>query len=301
LMARGEKEDFEKEFERCLKLYSGFEEAEEFLRQVFNEVFGFLERKKSISLVDHFPLPEKERTREDFKNGKSLEYKPRIKAEEILELLHILCDVFIRVNPGLEETVKKAKERFESFLKTASEFVEFKKIKQLWQELEQENLLENDLLNFLFINSLSAIYKNSHDNIIEDLPKQLWEEGHCCLCGEKPHYGLLRYEDGAKILECWLCGTRWGQMRIKCPFCSNETPEELGYFTVEDNKHCRIQFCNKCKTYYKLIDARELGKTRKIVLPLHHLATLSHDLLAEKEGFLPGSGLRWVNNQDKNL
>ena len=151
---------------------------------------------------------------------------------------------------------------------------------------------------FLFSIALSSFYKQLLQSTAEVLQTDLWKEGNCPLCGEKPHYGLLRPEDGAKELECWLCGTKWVHTRIKCPFCSNQEQEELGYFTVENREICRINFCQQCCQYYKIVDARKFNTSGDIALAIHNLASLSHDLLARQEGFAPGSGLEWVNPKE---
>ena len=162
----------------------------------------------------------------------------------------------------------------------------------------KETVLEQDLATFLFPLMLSSLYRQYLQSSAEVLRTDLWEGGDCPLCGEKPHFGMLRPEDGAKQLECWLCGTRWVHTRIKCPFCNNEEQESLGYFTIEGNDICRVNFCKSCSHYYKIFDARKFQTDGDLILTVHNLATLDYDLKAREEGFTPGSGLEWVNEME---
>ena len=41
--------------------------------------------------------------------------------------------------------------------------------------------------------------------------------GECPVCGDLPVMGFLRPEDGLRVLECSLCGLRWGVPRVMCP------------------------------------------------------------------------------------
>jgi FdhE protein len=72
-------------------------------------------------------------------------------------------------------------------------------------------------------------------------------------------------------------------MRIRCPFCGNEDQQELAYFTVEDDERYRVDVCNACKRYIKMVDFRESKEIPN--LDVEDIATLHLDMLANDEGY----------------
>jgi FdhE protein len=109
-----------------------------------------------------------------------------------------------------------------------------------------------------------------------------WSEGYCPVCGKEPKIGQIRGEDG-RFLFCNQCGCEWHFLRIKCPFCSNEEQQSLAYFTVEGDEQYRVDVCNECKRYIKIVDFRE--SKREPNLDVEDIATLHLDILANEEGY----------------
>ncbi|PKN04565.1 MAG: formate dehydrogenase accessory protein FdhE [Deltaproteobacteria bacterium HGW-Deltaproteobacteria-9] len=109
-----------------------------------------------------------------------------------------------------------------------------------------------------------------------------WSEGYCPICGKEPKIGQIRGEEG-RFLFCNQCGFEWHFLRIKCPFCSNEEQQSLAYFTVEGNEQYRVDVCNECKRYIKIVDFRE--SKREPNLDVEDIATLHLDILANEEGY----------------
>jgi len=288
---------YQEEIERCRRLYRGFSDIEPFIQKTFQKVFLFLENNNREGLLDKVTL-EENKVGSKFKNGESIGINPTIKTETFLSFLKELGEVVFLVNPDLKISMEKFQKYLEKFQEQAEERVNREEIIGLKNFLLEEKIIAPDMATFLFTTALSATYRFNLEDIIKKIPADLWEGGNCALCGEKPHFGMLRSEDGAKILECWLCGTQWVHTRIKCPFCSNTEQEELGFFTVEENDLCRVHFCNQCGCYYKIFDKRKIAG-ENLVLPVHNLASLAYDLLAKEEGFFPGSGLEWVNENEK--
>jgi formate dehydrogenase accessory protein FdhE len=280
-----------KEVERCTRLYEGFAEAVPFVRAVCECVDGF----RQDHPITPQPAVDPEEAADMLRAGRSLGANPAIDTEDAVELLTRISEALLEANPELEATLKVLEERLEQFVLNSPDKVSKEDMWRLCDSLIKETELEQDLATFLFSTTLSFLYRGYLQLTAEALRTDLWQEGNCPLCAEKPHYGLLRPQDGAKELECWLCGTQWVHSRIKCPFCGNEEQEDLGYFTVEDQEICRVSFCQRCRQYLKIIDARKFDASGGIILSIHNLASLSHDLLARQEGFAPGSGLEWVN------
>jgi len=110
-----------------------------------------------------------------------------------------------------------------------------------------------------------------------------WSEGYCPICGKEPKIGEIKQEEGFRFLFCSQCGFEWNFRRIKCPFCGNEEHDSLAYFTVEGEERYRVDVCNVCKRYIKMVDFRELKKEAN--LDVEDIATLHLDILANEEGY----------------
>jgi formate dehydrogenase accessory protein FdhE len=279
------------EIERCARLYEGFSQAAPFVAAAYECVQRFFQKHP---VTPHPPVDPQEAAGR-FRAGTSLSINPPLPATELAELLKAICTALVEANADLRATARVLEERSERLRVSSPGTVDKQEVGGLFVTLVKTGELEQDLATFLLFLMLSSFYARQLGPIRRGLQTDLWREGHCPLCGGKPHYGLLRRDDGAKQLECWLCETRWVHTRIKCPFCNNEEQDDLGYFTVDDRELCRISFCRRCNHYLKIIDARKLDGKGDIDLTIHNLASLSHDLLARQEGFVAGSGLEWVN------
>ena len=113
------------------------------------------------------------------------------------------------------------------------------------------------------------------------LPKE-WSKGYCSVCGSLPSL-LFMEGEGERKAYCSWCGTVWGLHRLQCPQCDNRAHESLGYLYVEAEPQHRIQYCNLCKVYFKLIDVRE--RLEPPYLPLEEWTTLHLDLIAQRAGW----------------
>jgi len=113
--------------------------------------------------------------------------------------------------------------------------------------------------------------------------KSKWSEGYCPICGKEPKIGEIKEEEGARFLFCNQCGIEWPYLRIKCPFCGNEEQQTLAYFTVEDDERDRVDVCNECKRYIKIVDFRETKEEPN--LDIEDITTLHLDILATEEGY----------------
>ncbi|MBE0430849.1 MAG: formate dehydrogenase accessory protein FdhE [Dehalococcoidia bacterium] len=293
-MTNGQHTEWQRETERCTRLYEGFAEAAPFVNAAYRCIHTFFEDHP----ITAQPAADPEEAAQRLRVGASLQMNPSLATADVVDLLRKLGAALAEANPDLKGTARALEGRSERLLLDSQDSVGKEDIQRLFASMVEVGELEQDLATFLLTLTLSSLYRRHLQLTGETLRTELWREGHCPLCGESPHYGLLRPEDGAKQLECWLCGTRWVYTRIKCPFCSNEEQDDLGYFTVEDREMCRVSFCRRCHRYLKIIDARKLDAGGDIMLAIHNLASLSHDLLAAQEGFAPGSGLQWVNPRE---
>ena len=67
------------------------------------------------------------------------------------------------------------------------------------------------------------------------------------------------------------------------PSAANEEQQTLAYFTVEEDDRYRVDVCNECKRYIKIVDFRDTKG--KVDLDVEDIATLHLDILANDEGY----------------
>ncbi len=96
----------------------------------------------------------------------------------------------------------------------------------------------------------------------------------CPVCGAPPVMGFHRDGDGLRVLECSLCGSRWGTPRMICLFCGSPDQKKLKYLFVNEDQSRRIQACENCRTYIKIIDCKGIdgGDRPPPGRHLHHLS-----------------------------
>jgi FdhE protein len=140
-----------------------------------------------------------------------------------------------------------------------------------------------DLVDLFLEESLRPALSRLAARYADRITAAEWSEGYCPVCGKEPKIGEIKHEEGFRFLFCNQCGFEWNFRRIKCPFCGNEEHDSLAYFTVEGEERYRVDVCNVCKRYIKMVDFRELKKEAN--LDVEDIATLHLDILANEEGY----------------
>jgi FdhE protein len=163
---------------------------------------------------------------------------------------------------------------------------------QVCLKLHDETGVPQDVVTLVLWSVFGPFYRWAAQSLLRDGDADSWNAGFCPVCGARPHMAVLRKEDGARVLECWLCGARWRFPRLVCPFCGNSSQKSLGFFHLGEDRARRVHFCDQCRSYLKVVDERVLGK--EVVLQVENLAMLGYDAAARTEGYQPGSGLEWV-------
>lgn len=117
-----------------------------------------------------------------------------------------------------------------------------------------------------------------------DVVKKHWENSFCPVCGSLPNIGVLGGDkEGGMSLVCSLCETQWDFKRLYCPFCGNDNHEWLGYLVTEGEEWYRVNYCDKCKLYLKVVDVRKKGNVYSY--PIEDILTLHLDILAQEKGY----------------
>jgi FdhE protein len=153
--------------------------------------------------------------------------------------------------------------------------------------MAEEVGLEPMVLKFLIHMALKPSLNALTESVRARVQRHGWNYGYCPVCGSCPEMAYLS-EQGKRFLQCELCGYEWSYPRLKCPFCENDQPKELGYFVSEGEEGFRVDFCKKCNVYIKTLDMRVVESPAP--LELENLITLHLDILAHEQGFKTPSG-----------
>lgn len=113
-----------------------------------------------------------------------------------------------------------------------------------------------------------------------------WHNGYCPVCGSRAGMAEFVGDEGKRQLSCSTCSFTWGFKRLECPFCGNDNPEKLSYFSAGSTALTRVDTCKSCSRYIKTRDSRKT--TDPIPLEIEDILTMHLDMLAAKEGFERG-------------
>ena len=140
-----------------------------------------------------------------------------------------------------------------------------------------------DLIELFMEESLRPFLEDFAEKYSDIITNSGWDEGYCPVCGKEPKIGEIKDDEEGRFLFCNQCGFEWRYNHIKCPFCGNEEQQTLAYFAVEGDEKYRVDVCNLCKRYVKIVDFR--GSGGKANLDVEDIATLHLDMLASEEGY----------------
>jgi FdhE protein len=111
-----------------------------------------------------------------------------------------------------------------------------------------------------------------------------WNKGTCFVCGAAATLAELQENNQLKHLRCGSCGADWVFRRLRCACCGNEDHETLKTLYAEkDLEKMRVEACNKCRGYLKVISAFIPMPPEMLVI--EDLATLQLDYIAKEHGY----------------
>src|SRR5574342_762591 len=86
-----------------------------------------------------------------------------------------------------------------------------------------------------------------------------WLKAVCPVCGSEPKFAELRGQElgASRYLHCGFCGWAWPVRRVCCPFCDNKDHERLQTLIIENHLSCKVEVCDVCRRYIKLVDNKE--------------------------------------------
>ncbi len=284
--------EFKKELDRY-QLDAGVDRSLiRFYEDLFKIWYDYRERIKVTTLWDS------EEMKEAFRQGRFLLHGKPLPVETSL-----FRDVFEQIVAALAvrypETADLSKllelpglqgNDLDNFLVTSASFDGERMLQYLQEQGWDEAAgVEAALIAFLLFSALTPFYLSLAAAVAPVAELVLWQQGFCPLCGQKPAMAKLRSEDGARVLECWLCHIQWQFPRLECPFCANKDFEQLKFFFIDEHPGRRVQLCGCCKSYLKTSVMKEIG--REVILELENIFSIQLDFLARREGYQPGEDL----------
>ncbi|HVO84552.1 MAG TPA: formate dehydrogenase accessory protein FdhE [Syntrophobacteria bacterium] len=231
-----------------------------------------LDRERmAIKLREGFPLLQREDLPVDSERG--------------AELLGKLCRIGLDENPVLAEAAKILREAMDAsrlssgILFSAVVHDDDDKLESLAAELRVGRLVLKALAKLSIQPSLAAAALAA----TKAISVEGWKHRHCPVCGAMPAMAALVGEEGSRRGLCSFCGHLYQLARLGCPFCGAEDPEDLRYFYGEEEDSHRVQVCDRCSGYIKILDTRKEGSVE--ALAIDDILTAHLDLVAEEQGY----------------
>lgn len=281
--------------DREIGLYLRDKKETEPLLRLYRELFQV--RCRYSGQIKNDCSSSRERSRQLFREGRyllseaSLSIDPGLFRTILGEIVEVFVGIFPQAEPlrKIMEQPELAESRLPLFL-TGSKLLDSRELeKQVrawgWKE---EGPVDSSLVAGTLRDALAPFYISFAEAVREEIDLALWSEGCCPVCGQNPGMAMLN-EEGARILECRFCCTRWQFARLECPFCRNRDPQLLRYFYADVYPGRRVQVCERCKSYLKTVVVKEVG--REVILDLEDIFTIELDHVARREGFRAGGDL----------
>ena len=181
-----------------------------------------------------------------------------------------------RVQEALETEELDAERLFRAYLDEDQEFF------TTWADKTPNT---PKLLFFLAQSALTPYIRTVAGQILAARPlENIWEHGHCPVCGSLPYMSTLATREGQRMIHCSFCHSAYRVARIGCVYCGERDSKKLQYFDVEELLGYRMELCNQCRMYIKTADFRQMD--RKSVPMLDDLESLAMDVLAQSQGYV---------------
>jgi FdhE protein len=249
---------------------------------------------------------------ENWQNEESLRLKKKFSPDkkELLRLLnHSRKPLLEQFKPQIDLTLfKDSYQRFLSFLKQERQDVESKIDKLIYKQdtIDFERLIKpgpaidpayaaqlsdsfvfpQELFIFTLDHTLRPYLRVMAEPYYEDLADErfYWQFPNICpLCGAKSSFSRLQPEDGQRLMFCDHCFAEWKVQYLACVYCGHDTPGEINYLKVDDDKAYRVYVCEKCKGYLKTYDERSAGTPTDLFIA--NIETVYLDMLAQDRGY----------------
>jgi formate dehydrogenase maturation protein FdhE len=151
------------------------------------------------------------------------------------------------------------------------------------RRLAKATSTEAGILHFLLQTVLTPFFENQARLYRDVVAAAPWRKSQCPICGSEPAIARLAKEDGRRFLVCSLCHTEWAFDRLHCPFCEYEGHPKVRHFTADDDATHRVECCDHCRRYLKVVDERTAG--HPTCSSVEDVITVHLDILAREHGY----------------
>jgi hypothetical protein len=110
-----------------------------------------------------------------------------------------------------------------------------------------------------------------------------WPLGYCPVCGLWTRMGHITEVGGQLKIWCIGCDQTWKFPRLRCPFCQERDPANLGYLKIDGSERFRAYTCESCRRYFKTISGPD---AEGIDFDTEYLSSSGVDLAAGFEGYI---------------
>ncbi|NJD75825.1 MAG: formate dehydrogenase accessory protein FdhE [Candidatus Methanoperedens sp.] len=183
------------------------------------------------------------------------------KEEELKELIHEMKSGRINIQDAVSAVLKGDAEPFGSY--------------------GEKFGIDPALIFFIISSLIQPCIEEIADKTDSSL-KEKWWQSQCPVCGRVPM--CARSKNNKRYLVCTFCGSRYLADQFLCTNCGNTDPSTLKFLTLEDNPEFRVDYCEKCKHYLKVIDEDKSG--RPVPESLEDIITIDLDMIAKDAGLV---------------
>jgi len=114
-----------------------------------------------------------------------------------------------------------------------------------------------------------------------DVDNIYWQEGRCPVCNAVPSLSSIEKESRRKYF-CSFCGSAGYYMRIGCPNCLTDDPQDITVVTLEGEEGMRADTCDKCMSYCKTFEGQ---MTADHTLDELDIMSLPLDIVLQEKGY----------------
>lgn len=207
------------------------------------------------------------------------------------QLFDTICDLANTFAPNLSSNariLKNAGHHHTLDLETLFSAILNNQAFLLHELAESLDIPEHELIFFGYTSIAPSIWTCSEQlkAYLTDMPDL--KKGYCPICGNHPDMGFLD-KDGNHYLNCCFCAHEWLVKRMECVFCNDNDKNNLHYFFNEEEKEYRVNLCDNCHKYIKIVDLRQMD--RAFYPKLEQIATLHLDMKASEKGYTPAESI----------
>jgi FdhE protein len=202
-------------------------------------------------------------------------------------LLQTVCEIIQRHETGLSDCAA-------AILQAGPDRVDIGRLSRAVLETDDPAIqraaerlnIDSRSLAFVIYASIRPCLVKYARHLAAQLPEgTTWINGYCPVCGSYPALAVLD-EEGRQNLHCQFCWQAWTVKRLFCAFCNNADSKQQRYFYSETESNLRVNVCDKCGTYLKVVDLRKTDYP--LYPPLEQVSTLHLDIKAREEGYHSG-------------